>query len=556
MKDKIGNNKCLFSKGRMAGLCSRFFKSKAKTAVVSAVLSIFTLLAYHIPFFTHAAEHVEKGWNAVLIIGGLAVIMLALNYFFYYLVLWLGRIVGKCILAATFVCNSISIYFINTYDVMLDDSMMGNVFNTQFSEASGFFSFAAVMYVLFLGILPCVYLFIRKIEYGSIKRFFANIGGSLAVVAVVAFGNMSNWPWIDRNSTVLGSLLMPWSYTVNSVRYHNHVRERNRVETKLPDAVFENNDKSVCVLIIGESARRDHFSLYGYERETNPLLKNDDVVAIPATSAATYTTAGVKAILDHKPTDKLYEILPNYMFRCGADVVWRTSNWGESPLHIEKVQKVGDLKKIYPAADDRYDGILVEGLAETVLSSDKNKVLIVLHTSTSHGPSYNKHYPEEFEKFTPVCETVEMSKADPAELMNSYDNSILYTDFLIHTAISEMKSLPDEWKRCVIYVSDHGESLGENNLYMHGVPISIAPKEQVEIPFIVWTSEHPSSENQSTEGNSAGSATDGTGETDDTYSKNGVKPIEQAVQYNVFHSVMHFLGATSEIYNEDMNIFE
>lgn len=589
MKDKIGNNKCLFSKGRMAGLCNRFFKSKAKTAVVSAVLSIFTLLAYHIPFFTHAAEHVEKGWNAVLIIGGLAVIMLALNYFFYYLVLWIGRIVGKCILAATFICDSISLYFINTYDVMLDDSMMGNVFNTQFSEASGFFSLAAVMYVLFLGILPCVYLFARKIEYGSVKRFFANIGGSLAVVAVVAFGNMSNWPWIDRNSTVLGSLLMPWSYTVNSVRYHNHVRERNRVETKLPDAVFEDDDKSVCILIIGESARRDHFSLYGYDRETNPLLKNDDVVAIPATSAATYTTAGVKAILDYKPTDKLYEILPNYMFRCGADVVWRTSNWGESPLHIDKVQKVSDLKKIYPDADDRYDGILVEGLAETVLSSDKNKVLIVLHTSTSHGPSYNKHYPIEFEKFSPVCETVEMSKADPAELMNSYDNSILYTDYLIHSAISEMKSLPDEWKRCVIYVSDHGESLGENNLYMHGVPISIAPKEQVEIPFIVWTSKHPSAEDQSAEGNGDGSAndgkatdgratdgratdgseitsyTDGTGRTvptngtagtDDAYSRNGVKPIEQAVQYNVFHSVMHFLGSTSEIYDEDMNIFE
>ena len=272
------NKKCNFANSRISKICDKIcsktggkidklrdkvFKSKAKTATVSAVLSVFTLLAYHIPFFTHAAEQVEKGWNAALIIGGLTVIMLALNYFFYYLVLWAGRIVGKCILAASFVCNSIAIYFINTYDVMLDDSMMGNVFNTQFSEASGFFSGAAVMYVLCLGILPCVYLFARKIEYGSVKRFFANIGSALAVVAVVAFGNMSNWPWIDRNSTVLGSLLMPWSYTVNSVRYHNHVRERNRVETKLPDATFENDDKSVCILIIGESARRDHFSLYG-----------------------------------------------------------------------------------------------------------------------------------------------------------------------------------------------------------------------------------------------------------------------------------------------------
>ena len=92
----------------------------------------------------------------------------------------------------------------------------------------------------------------------------------------------------------------------------------------------------MVVLVIGESARRDHFSLYGYPRETNPLLAKDDVKALVAESAATYTTAGVKAILDYAPTDKLYEILPNYIYRSGADVVWRTINWGEAPLHIEK----------------------------------------------------------------------------------------------------------------------------------------------------------------------------------------------------------------------------
>ena len=499
---------------------------KAKIQAFCAVLSIFTTVAFHIPFFSHAAENIESGFNGWMILASLALLMLVLNYFMYYLILWLGRGAGRCILAFFFLANALSLYFINTYDVMLDASMMGNVFNTQYSEASGFFSLSGVLYVLLLGVFPCIYIFARKIDYGSGKLMGLNSGISLGIILAVVFGNMTNWPWMDRNSTVLGSLILPWSYTVNSVRFKLQERERKREEIRLPDAVFEDEEKSVCVLVIGESARRDHFSLYGYERRTNPLLEGDGVTALIAESAATYTTGGVKAILDHKPSDKLYEILPNYLFRAGADVVWRTSNWGEPPVHFDRYYGRKELKEFYPEADDNYDGILFEGLGELVASSQKNKVLVVIHTSTSHGPLYNKHYPASFEQFKPVCETVEMSKADPAELMNSYDNSILYTDFLVHRAIEELRSLPEEWRRCMLFVSDHGESLGEGNLYMHGVPMSIAPKEQLEIPFVVWS---PDAQ---------------------------VKALEKVGQYHVFHSVLHFLGARSDIYNEAMNIFE
>ena len=502
-------------------------KKKIKLSTISLIISLFTLLAYHKPFFSVVLEKVEHGFNGVFITASLVLVMLALNYFFCYLLLWAGRGVGRSIIAASLIADAVSLYFINTYDVMIDASMMGNVFNTRFSEASGFFSGAAVAYVLLLGVLPAIYVCVQKIDFGQAKRFWSHTGVSFLTVIVLVFSNMANWPWIDRNATVLGSLLMPWSYTVNTFRYYGQVRERNREEILLPDATFRNDDKAVFVLIIGESARRDHFSLYGYGRKTNPMLENDGVVAIPAESAATYTTAGVKAILDHKETDKLYEILPNYLFRAGADVLWRTSNWGEPPLHIEKVQNMSALKEKYPDGDDRYDGLLTEGLSEEVLSSGNSKQLIVLHTSTSHGPTYNKRYPPEFEVFTPVCTTVEMSKADHDELMNSYDNTIVYTDALIHDVIRQMKSLPSEWKSCVLYVSDHGESLGEGNLYMHGVPIALAPKEQYEIPFIVWTSE----------------------------GADAVREMESAVQYNVFHSAMDFLGADSGIYDASMSIF-
>jgi lipid A ethanolaminephosphotransferase len=320
---------------------------------------------------------------------------------------------------------------------------------------------------------------------------------------------------------------MPWSYTVNTFRYYSAEKKRNAKEILLPDAEIVTDSRDVCVLIIGESARRDHFSLYGYERQTNPFTAKDSVTALIADAAATYTTAGVKAILSHEPSNKLYEILPNYMYRAGVDVTWRTSNWGEPPVHIEKYHKVKDLKARYPEADDRYDGILLEGLKEDILASDKAKTLVVIHTNTSHGPTYFKKYPSEFEEFTPVCTTVEMSKADTQELMNAYDNSIIYTDWLIHSVIETLKEIPDV-RSCMMYVSDHGESLGENNLYMHGVPMSMAPAEQVEIPFIVWDSDENTS----------------------------IKNLEKVGQYHVFHSIMNFLGIESPIYDEEKNIFE
>ncbi|MBR4849926.1 MAG: phosphoethanolamine--lipid A transferase EptA [Alistipes sp.] len=503
-------------------------QNKISLTAFCALLSGFTLLAFHIPFFRVVFNNSDWSLNGLLIKGGLAVIMFALNYLIYYLLLYAGRIVGKITLAISFICNSIAFYFITTYEVLITDKMMGNVFNTQYSEASSFMSFQTVLYLLFWGILPCAYIFWRKVNYGSFKRAGVNIGIALLMVVAVVLANFSNFTWIDKNATQIGSLLMPWSYTINSIRYHNSVKKVNEKEILLPDAKIATTSKDVCVLVIGESARKDHFSLYGYERETNPLLASDDVVAIEAKSAATYTTAGVKAILDHKASSKLYEILPNYLYRNGVEVIWRTANWGEPPVHIEHYYKAGeDLKERYPNADSQYDEILLEGLKEEILACEKDKLFIVLHTSTSHGPTYYKKYPKEFELFAPVCTTVEMSKANPEELINAYDNTILYTDYLLHSLIGILKSIPER-RASMLFVSDHGESLGENNLYMHGVPMSMAPKEQVEIPFIVWSS-------------------------DPTLK---VRSIAEAEQYYVFHSVLDFLGIESPIYNKEMTIFE
>ena len=452
--------------------------------------------------------------------------MLTANYLLYYLLLWLGRTVGKIVIALSLIADAICLYFINTYEVLVTEMMMGNVFNTRLTEASEFISPIGALYILFLGVPPCIYLFARRINYSTLKNFVKNIGAALLIIAVILLANIRNTLWIDRHSTQLGSLLMPWSYAVNSIRHHSKMRRRNQKEILLPDAIITNDSKDVCVLIIGESARRQNFSLYGYERTTNPLLAGDSVTIYNASAAATYTTATVKAIIDHKATDKLYEILPNYLYRNGADVLWRSCNWGQPPLHIARYADHRTLAERYPHADARYDSLLLAGLKEEIAASG-DKLLAVLHLSTSHGPTYSTKYPAEFEIFKPACNTVEVSTADKQELLNAYDNTILYTDHIIHSVIEILKETSDR-RCCMIFVSDHGESLGEGNLFMHGMPKSIAPKEQTEIPFIVWQNDE----------------------------RTTMKNIDNVEQYHIFHSVMNYLGMESPIYNEELNIFE
>jgi lipid A ethanolaminephosphotransferase len=145
-------------------------------------------------------------------------------------------------------------------------------------------------------------------------------------------------------------------------------------------------------------------------------------------------------------------------------------------------------------------------------------VLIILHTSTSHGPKYENKYPKAFEVYKPVD-----------NLVNAYDNTIRYTDFLLDSLINTLRSMTD-WKSAMIFISDHGESLGENKIFMHGLPMKLAPKVQYEIPFLVWTSE-------------------------------GFRTYKQTLpavleQHYIFHSVLNLLSIDSPAYNKDFDIFE
>ena len=499
----------------------------------SCIVSIGSLLFYNLPFFNYVAGHTSEGAGGRLfLLVSLAIVMLALHFMMAYLSVFLMRMVGRVLLAILSIVNATAVYFIITYSVMIDATTIENVFNTRYSEASGFFSWSLWLFIFACGVLPALYCVLQPVVIGKVRKMAVSCGVALAIIIAIASMNISQTLWISQHDTELGGLLQPWSYLVNTCRVISFSHDEQAEEIKLPDGRITDDEKAVVVLVIGESARKANFQLYGYQRETNPLLsRQEDLKVYQANSCATYTTAGSKAILEPKISDDLYELLPNYAYRTGVDVSWRTSNWGEPPIHIDEYLTDPELAALYPGHSNAYDDILFYGLRERIESSPKNKVLIVLHTSTSHGPKYADKYPPAFEVYKPVARNVEEGEKNPGMLINAYDNTIRYTDFLLDSLINTLRAM-DDWHSAMIFISDHGESLGENKMFMHGLPMRLAPKEQYEIPFIVWTSKDFRN-----------------------YKPEGELP-QVLEQHYIFHSVLNLLSIDSPAYNKDYDIYD
>ena len=496
------------------------------------IFSALWVVFFHFPLLEFIRSNLSlNSFSAVLLFVSLGLVLFALTAFLPLLLALISFKISKIWFALISLTNAVAVYFVATYGVFLDKTMMGNLFNTNPAEAGEFLSLKMALWIVALGVVPACFMFFLKVAKPARKTLAKFSGATFLVLILLAGVNFQNLLWIDKHSKQLGALVMPYSYMINSLRFVGGELAKNKREILLPDARIVNDKKAVVVLVIGESARAQNFSLYGYERKTNPLLSKvaggGGLRYFNAQSSTTYTSASIKNMLSHKDSGDLYEILPNYLSRNGVRVVWRSANWGEPPLHLpdENIARYSQLAQRYAQLDDGYESALVANLSDEIKNANSSKVLIIIHTSTSHGPTYYKKYPPEFERFTPVCQSVEPKGCAQSEIINAYDNTILYTDFLLHSIIEQLRKL-DEFESAMMYVSDHGESLGENGVYMHGIPLAFAPKEQYEIPFIVWSSQ-----------------------------SNGIKDFSQLTHFYIFHSVLAFLGIQSEIFDEKLNIF-
>ena len=444
------------------------------------------------------------------------------------------------------ICNAAASYFMTIYGIELDRTMIGNILNTDGGEAFQLWHPQLLLQVLIFAGIPAFVIYRMDI----VKPSWSLRVGSLMVAAITMVSWIYiisfTWLWFDQHLSRLGGRILPWSYVVNTIRYIDQAALAQREQVLLPKASFTHRladgERDIVVLVIGEAARAQNFSYYGYHRDTNAFTRETSMLALPSgLSCATYTIASVACILTHEGSDASprtsFEPLPSYLTRHGVETIFLTNNSGAPPVnvsnHIHARHIVAGCKDS-DCSSHRFDEALLWGLEEKLKTTSSSRVFVTLHLSGSHGPAYHRQYPPEFERFKPVCNTVQISKCSQAELINAYDNTILYTDYLIAELIRTLARIPDA-RSSLIYVSDHGQSLGENGLYLHGSPIVVAPDVQRRIPFLVWTS------------NSFKTAHNLMNE---DIQRSHTKPHDF-----VFHSVMGAFGITSRIYQAEHDIF-
>ncbi len=505
-----------------------------------AVAALANTVLYHKPLFTFAAASLDlSSRSGVQVVALLFMMVTVVTIMMLSLLSLVSLRLLKSVCMIAVLANALASYFVETYGVVLDKSMMGNIFNTNFAEAGSFFHPKMLVYLLVLGLLPCGLLArVRLQKVRWCQRLTTPIV-TLLIGAGWIYASSTSWLWVDKNARTLGGMILPWSYVINASRYHADLFFAAREQQLLPAANFVGNEKTIVVLVIGEAARAQNFSQYGYQRLTNPLMTQAGAVVLPHShSCATYTTAALACILSHDDggnlLSSLYEPLPSYLQRHGIDVIWRTRNWGEPRLKVQSYQRAEELRPVCEGDGCDYDEVLLQGLEQRIQASTQRKILVILHQHGSHGPDYYADYPARFASFTPVCKSVELQHCTNEQLVNAYDNTLLYSDYFLQRAVGLLAAFSDA-ATMMMYISDHGESLGEQGLYLHGTPYAIAPDVQKDIPFLVWMS--------------------AAFKTTKTIASTQLAPASTHSQANVFHSIMGAFDMRSEIYDPQLDIF-
>jgi lipid A ethanolaminephosphotransferase len=439
--------------------------------------------------------------------------------------------------------------------VYIDSDMIRNTFETNVREALDFLTFSGFLWVLTTGIIPAVLVIFAKIQYKSfLKEFLKRIACIVAMIVIgVGFFPLVYKQYVSfmRNNREIRKLLNTFNYSYSTFRYFQKQTLANREFKKLDENAIITPSKykrlTILMFIVGETARAKNFSLYGYERETNPLLKRQNIVAFyDAESCGTATALSVPCMFSHlQRTDfdvvdaKYTENLIDIIKTAGYDVLWRENDDGCKGVCdralVENMVKINNSK--YCNGEYCLDEVLLDGLDEKLKNIQDNTV-IFLHTMGSHGPTYYNRYPDEFKKFGPTCDTKDIQTCEREQIINTYDNTILYTDHIISSVIDILKKYP-QYKSGLIYASDHGESLGENNVYLHGFPYKIAPKEQKHIPMIFWMND----------------TMKGLDYIDYDCLIEKAK-TESYTHDNLFHSVISLLRIKTHLYNQKFDIFK
>lgn len=418
--------------------------------------------------------------------------------------LWLDRIT----IALFIFVSATAQYFIQHYGIILDRSMITNMVDTTPAESMALLTPKMIVVIFFTGIFMAVLAFWPAFKksvpvWKDVLERALSLVISVVLIAVIAMLFYKDYASLFRNNHELVKSLSPSNFIAASLSYYNHRERANLPLVKIGEDAHQlphmlnGPKKNLTILVVGETSRAANFSLGGYSRPTNPLLAEDDVVYFPdVSSCGTSTAVSVPCMFSNMPRKHYDDALASHqeglldiIQRAGLSVLWNENDAGCKGA-CDRVPNQDMTALNLPGMcikGECYDEVLFHGLEEYIKQLQGNG-LIVLHTIGSHGPTYNHRYPPAFRKFTPTCETNQIQECSQDQLINTYDNTILYADYIVDKAIELLKAHQDEFTTSLVYLSDHGESLGEKGVYLHGLPYAIAPEAQTRVPLLIWLS--------------------------------------------------------------------
>ncbi|MGX9710902.1 phosphoethanolamine transferase EptA [Stenotrophomonas maltophilia group sp. LNF259] len=450
-------------------------------------------------------------------------------------------------------------YFMLHYNVLIDRSMVQNVFETNQAELNAYLSLPLLLTLLALGVLPAAGLALVRTTSGagSIRSLLVwpvSVLASLLVLLAIGFAFYKDYSSLLRNNRHIRDQVLP----LNVVR-HTHGYLKGLYSTRQQPLRAIGMDaqrapgprRKLVILVVGETARSQNFQLNGYPRATNPRLsRKEGVISFnDVSSCGTATAISVPCMFSQMTRGQYDDVraateenVLDILQRTGISVLWRNNNNGGCKGVCERVptEDMPALKvagQCVNADGTCYDGVLLHQLGARI-DAINGDALIVLHQLGSHGPTYCERYPAASRAFSPTCDSNQIQHCSNEALVNTYDNTLVHTDHLLGKAIDLLQGYADQRDVALIYVSDHGESLGERGMYLHGTPYFIAPREQTQVPMVMWFSTEFS--------HNAGL---------DLACMRG-NALHRAYSHdNVFHSLLGLFGVSSTVYQRDLDVF-
>ena len=408
--------------------------------------------------------------------------------------------------ALVLIIASITAWYMDNFGTVFDDVMIRNIVETNVHEAMELFSFGFLLHVLLFGLIPVFILYRLPLRR---RGWLAEAGQRLlAIVLVLAvsggmiYATYKDFTFVFREHRQISFFVNPVFplravYRYGEKKFHAMTVHFQPVFADARRLPAKTHNRSVLVIVVGETARVQQFHLGGYARQTTPELEKRDVLFFSdVKSCGTATAVSLPCMFSvmthaHFNDDeaRAQHNLLDALAIAGYQVMWRENNPDCKGVCARIDTQGYDAFFVEGKCDGErcYDEALLHGLKDYI-ATHEGDLVIVLHTQGSHGPAYYRRYPRDFARFTPDCQRPDVHQCSRDEVVNAYDNTILYTDYFLAGVIDFLQTLPGVEDTAMVYVSDHGESLGEKGVYLHGLPYLIAPKYQTQVPMIMWFS--------------------------------------------------------------------